>query len=122
VAPLLVGRLPRDLRSRRRPKASGARLLAVSRSGPQRGLLLACSAIIETFLHRWEDFRPLDLWVPVLEDLVTAGGFPSPEAEMAVVSAMFTALVLRMPDHPRFAEWEQRAWALFETAPIRATV
>ncbi len=72
-------------------------------------LLSACGAIL-AIMTEWDDFRLLDPWIAVLEDLVGhAPTYPSVDSEAMVVLAMLGALLFRMPQHPAMGSWEAHA-------------
>jgi len=79
------------------------------------GLFLAWSGIVASIIAGFEDFKPLDQWVSVLEEMmVFVKGFPSSEIGLRVSSSMFSALMLRQPEHPKIEGWAERALFLAE--------
>ena len=77
--------------------------------------LMAWSGIVDTYLLVFASFKPLDDWLPELEDLLkTLPEFPSPDIEARVTASMITVMGLRQPDHPRFEELLSRCQVLAE--------
>lgn len=73
------------------------------------GLWSSWAAIVDTFLYEWGDFRPLDRWIKVADDLHAEElSFPSREIEARLATGMVNALFFRQPDHPRLREWADR--------------
>lgn len=87
------------------------------------GLMLAWSGVVDTHLHIFNTFAPLDKWLSEI-DLVIEGAspFPSPGVESKTISSMILAMVLRQPDHPEISPLMQRCRQLAEncgTIPIK---
>lgn len=83
------------------------------RLGNPAGLYLSWSAIADTFLFEWKDFRPLDGWIRELgRARKTFPAYPSADIEERVVSSMFGALTFRQPQNPEMALWEERVRAI----------
>ncbi|MEO0249957.1 MAG: hypothetical protein ABIN58_10610, partial [candidate division WOR-3 bacterium] len=81
------------------------------------GIYLSWSGIVETFVYQWSNFAPLDHWISEIETLLrTYPGFPTPEIEAHVTSAVFCALIHRQPGHPDLPLWEERAKAIILTS------
>jgi len=79
------------------------------------GLFLAWSGIVTSITAGFEDFKPLDQWISVLEEMmVFVKGFPSAGIGLRVSSSMFSALMLRQPEHPKIEGWAERALSLAE--------
>jgi DNA-binding SARP family transcriptional activator len=79
------------------------------------GLFLAWSGIVTSITAGFEDFKPLDQWISVLEEMmVSVKGFPSAGIGLRVSSSMFSALMLRQPEHPKVEGWAERALSLAE--------
>lgn len=73
------------------------------------GVFSAWAGIIDTFLHEWSQFAPLDRWIAVMDEMLARDAtFPSPEVEARVVSAMFIALMHRQPERPDLPQWAER--------------
>ena len=83
--------------------------------GEVTGIILACWGIVHSIVYGMADFKPLDRWIPVLEELGHSfKEFPSDETELRFTSAMFSALVYRRPQHPEIEIWGERALSLAE--------
>jgi LuxR family maltose regulon positive regulatory protein len=53
---------------------------------------------------------PMDHWIALLDDILPdAPAFPSKGVEARVATAMFVAITLRRPSHPKVAYWAERA-------------
>jgi DNA-binding SARP family transcriptional activator len=79
------------------------------------GMFLAWSGIVSSITAGFENFQSLDRWILVLEELTSAGHeFPSEEIGLRVASSMFSALMLRQPQHPMIEVWAERALFLAE--------
>jgi LuxR family maltose regulon positive regulatory protein len=79
-------------------------------SGDAVGAFLSWSSVIEAIAFRAEELGELDIWIPRHEELVKRFGEVVPEPlKDRVAAAMYTALEMRMPDHPDFSQWETRA-------------
>ncbi|MDH4258545.1 MAG: hypothetical protein OEV50_07000, partial [Candidatus Aminicenantes bacterium] len=79
------------------------------------GIFRAWSATVGSIIAAMENFKPLDQWISVLEELMSVGQeFPSEEIGLRVASSMFSALMLRQPQHPMIEEWAERALSLAE--------
>lgn len=73
------------------------------------GQYLSWSSIIDTFLYAWGDFRALDHWIKVFDELyIPDTAFPSTEIEARVVSGIFSALLWRQPQHADLPMWAER--------------
>jgi ATP/maltotriose-dependent transcriptional regulator MalT/DNA-binding SARP family transcriptional activator len=74
------------------------------------GSFLAWSAVVESIMHAYDDFRPLDYWIEKCRELLDAFPvFPSIEVEAHTVSGMLGALLGRQPHHPDLPAWVKRA-------------
>ncbi len=81
------------------------------------GLFLAWSGIVESITSGFEDFKPLDHWICVLEELTQRfKGFPSEEIALRVSTSMFMALLYRQPQHPDIEAWTDQALSLAEAS------
>ena len=79
------------------------------------GIILACWGIVYSIIYGMADYKPLDRWIPVLEEFWhSLKKFPSGEIELRFTSAMFSALVYRQPQHPEIETWAERALSLAE--------
>jgi LuxR family maltose regulon positive regulatory protein len=80
------------------------------------GVFMAWSGIVESILSSFEDFKPLDRWIGVLEELLyDSKGFPSEEIKAPVALSMFKALGRRQPQHPEIEVWAERVLELAGT-------
>ncbi len=81
------------------------------------GLFLSWAGVVGAVLHGLENFRQLDRWISVLDELVEDFPlFPSVEIAEQVTSRMFGALTVRMPRHPLFDLWKERAFTLLNSS------
>src|SRR5712691_2824103 len=72
------------------------------------GVCLAWSAVIDTFVYEWQDFKPMQPWVARIEELPPdPSALPPPLAEQ-ITCAIFIALVHGRPEHPDLASWAGR--------------
>jgi DNA-binding SARP family transcriptional activator/uncharacterized protein (DUF2249 family) len=79
------------------------------------GIILVCWGIVYSIIYGMADYKPLDRWIPVLEEFGHSfKEFPSDEIELQFTSAMFSALVYRQPQHPEIETWAERALSLAE--------
>lgn len=77
------------------------------------GVYLSWSGIVNSLTLALEDLKPLDIYIPMLNELMHSfGGFPSEEIEARAASSMFMALVYRQPQHPEIDSWGEKAIAL----------
>jgi LuxR family maltose regulon positive regulatory protein len=84
------------------------------------GALLAWSAVVQTFLFEFHDFRPLDRWVDWIESRIRQDlSFASPEIEASVVTGMTGILAWRRPNLPGKERWLN--WALMLPQKSRDT-
>ncbi|HEY6011429.1 MAG TPA: BTAD domain-containing putative transcriptional regulator [Nitrospirota bacterium] len=82
------------------------------------GLYLSWAGVVMTYVYAWSDFKPLDRWIPEMEDLlVRHPKFPSFAVEVQAVTGMFSALMFRRPDHPDFPKWQERVRTLMQAVP-----
>ena len=88
------------------------------------GIFLSWSAVVESIMAGFEDFKPLDGWISVMEKLLPRlKTFSSPEVELRVATGMFHALLFRQPQHREIEAWADRALFLAEgTAGINLKV
>jgi len=79
------------------------------------GIYLAWSGIVNSIVFASENFRTLDKWIAMLEEIVGRfGGFPSEDIEAQVASSMFSALAFKQPQHPEVEAWAERVLSLRE--------
>jgi LuxR family transcriptional regulator, maltose regulon positive regulatory protein len=82
------------------------------------GIYLAWSGIANCFRRTMENWRALEHWIAVLDEImVEYPAFPSPQVEIRLSISMYTSLVLLQTDHRRIAEWEKRLLALLDNNP-----
>lgn len=87
-----------------------------SKGDDSMGALLCASAAMNAIYMGMEDYKPLDHWFVVVNDLCReTGSFPSPEIEAWVTSGMMAALGLREIVHPEADEWIERVYRLDES-------
>lgn len=73
-------------------------------AGDQSGQRLVAAGIIETYLHEWSTFAPMDPWIDVLDTLIDPDTvFPSRDAELRIYSGLLMALVKARPEHRLFS-------------------
>jgi DNA-binding SARP family transcriptional activator len=84
------------------------------RDGDRAGLLLSWVRIIQAIRFDPKgDVKQMDPWIAVADKLLAEdSSFPSEEIEYQFVYGMYVALQHRMPWHPRFDAWRDRAIAL----------
>jgi DNA-binding SARP family transcriptional activator len=81
------------------------------------GVFLAWSGIVESITSGFEDFKPLDQWISVFEELMQRfKGFPSQEIALRVTTNMFMALLYRQPQHSEIEAWTEQALSLAEAS------
>ncbi len=81
------------------------------------GVFLGWSGIVESITFAFEDFKPLDQWISVFEELMQCfKRFPSEEIALRVATNMFMALLYRQPQHPKIEIWTDRALSLAEAS------
>lgn len=79
-------------------------------------------AIIVSHYLAWDDWRPLDRWIDVMEELLGPdAAFATPEDEARALSSLAIALVYRQPGHPRLGALFERLTALLD-APLDANL
>lgn len=81
-------------------------------NGDPAGIYLAWSAIVNSHLYGWGDFRSLDCWIERLGRIMNSIPFPSPEVELQVSTAMVSALTWRQLSNHEIAWWTERVLAL----------
>ena len=85
-------------------------------AGEVTGLWLAWSAITETYILAWDNFRIAGGWLVEFERLRTRyPSFVSTTLEARVTCGVFNLLIHARPDHPEFADWEQRISRLLQS-------
>ena len=79
------------------------------------GIFLAWSGIVKSIITGLTDYKSLDHWISVLENLmIEFETFPSEEIGLYAASFMFQALVNRQPQHPEIEIWAERVLSLIE--------
>ncbi len=72
------------------------------------GVCLAWCAVIDTFVYEWQDFKPMQIWIAMLEELPSDPSVLPPPLAEHLTSAIFIALVHGRPQHPDLAPWAER--------------
>jgi DNA-binding SARP family transcriptional activator len=81
------------------------------------GLFLSWSGIVDTFIYKWSDFKPLDPWIEEMENVIRSGvDFPSQEIEARVTFCMFAALSARKP-YAIISRWAESVKFYIEHMP-----
>jgi len=81
------------------------------------GAYLAWAGAVRAIFFEFRDFRRLDRWIEISEDLMKKyPRFPSDDIETQVTASIFLALLFRKPGHPRIKYWAGRARVLAERA------
>jgi hypothetical protein len=82
------------------------------------GIFLSWAGIVDTFIFKWSDFKPLDPWIEEMERVLESGvPFPSQEIEVRVIFGMFSAIGFREPYYSRISPWVERVRFLIEHIP-----
>lgn len=77
-------------------------------AGDAVGRALAWCGVVESYIHGWADFGPLDEWITVIErGEIDTAALPA-DVVARVTIAMFSALMHRQPDNPAISLWEER--------------
>jgi len=85
--------------------------------GNPAGMFLAWSGVVESIATGFEDFKPLDYWISVFEELMKhLKKFPSEEIALRTTTNLFVALLYRQPQHPEIEIWTEKALSLTEGA------
>jgi len=84
------------------------------------GSLLACAAVLETYDHESNDFKPADEWIREFEALMISCPDRLPAAVEARVLAASTTIVWRQPQHPLLDRLLARALQLFHATRVAA--
>jgi LuxR family maltose regulon positive regulatory protein len=103
-------RFPYAPRESRRLYERAFELFKASGESHAKGLLLACSGVMDAILYELDDLALLDRWIPELTGLVKR--YPdsvSGNVEARVTSSLFMSLVLRQPNHSDIEYWVDRA-------------
>lgn len=76
-----------------------------------RGLLFACSGVMDAILYEVDDFSLLDRWITIMERLLREqSGQISGSVEARIACSLFTSMVLRQPHHPEIEHWGDSAY------------
>jgi hypothetical protein len=76
-----------------------------------RGLLFACSGVMDAILYEVDDFSLLDRWIAIMERLLREqSGVISGSVEARITCSLFTSMVLRQPHHPEIEYWADCAY------------
>ena len=76
----------------------------------------AAEAVLIAHYLAWDDWRPVDRWIELLERLLAQDpSFASVEAEARALSALAIGVVYRQPGHPLLAQWLARLSTLVDT-------
>lgn len=87
------------------------------------GEYLAWAGVVDTFLYAWSDFVGADPWIDEFEALrARHPAFPSREAEMRAVAAIFALLMYRRPQHAQLPAWTRRLDALVAQDEVEASL
>ena len=83
------------------------------------GIYLSWAGIVDTYAFELDEWRRIDDWITVFDDLQrTYPTFPSKEIDLVVSSRMLTALTLRRTDRPKQVErWLERVLDLLQENP-----
>lgn len=72
------------------------------------GLFLSWACIVDTFVYEWGDFKPLDHWIEVANNLIADHPeFPTPEIEARVAAGMLNAMTYRQPYRAELPMWAE---------------
>jgi ATP/maltotriose-dependent transcriptional regulator MalT/DNA-binding SARP family transcriptional activator len=89
--------------------------------GDATGAFLAWAGGVRTLLLEREDFRPLDSWIVLFDDLLRQFvALPSRDVETRVASSMLVALLCRQPQHPEIKAWARLALTVVGDTADRA--
>ena len=81
------------------------------------GIFLSWAGIIKAIVQEFDNFKLLDRWINLLDELLTEyPSFPSKEIEVDVSLSMFVALSFREPHHPDMSRWVDKTFALLNEA------
>lgn len=80
-----------------------------------RGIYLTWAAAVEASRTGSQaDVKALDFWINILDDLLLQyPDFPDADIEARVAFVMHTAIVWRMPHHPKREEWRERLMSIW---------
>lgn len=88
-------------------------------TGNTTGIYLSWAGIVDTYAFGLDEWKPLDDWLAVFEELRrNHPSFPSTEVDLIASSRMLTALTLRQTERPdRVQAWLDRVLALLGENP-----
>ncbi len=73
------------------------------------GIFLSLSGVIESIVYGYEGLKPLDTWLPCVNELLKDfNGFPSKHIEAQLTCSIIRAYALRRPLHFSIDEWVER--------------
>ena len=80
------------------------------------GYILSWAGIIETYYLSWHNVHELDKWLDAFDlNNMENSSYISLELEAKMTVAVFTALIMRRPDHPDFDLWSDKMMALLNS-------
>jgi len=79
-------------------------------SGEREMMLEAWCGVVDAIVYSWDDYARLDPWIALGEQ--ENGNYPSKQTEARMAVSMFSALMFRMPGHPRIDDWSRRGLTL----------
>ena len=87
------------------------------KAGDLSGQCESWASIIDSFNLEWNDFKPLDHWIAVMDRLIAKNPeFPSPESEVRVASGMLSALTNRQPGRSDHQFWAEKVESIVLTS------
>jgi ATP/maltotriose-dependent transcriptional regulator MalT/DNA-binding SARP family transcriptional activator len=90
--------------------------------GDSASQILAVEALIVSHYLAWDDWRPADRWIEVMEKLLARERvFASPEAEARALSGLAIGLVYRQPGHPMLIGLLERLTTLLDAVRDKNT-
>ena len=82
------------------------------------GAILAASGMVNAIFLSDDNYKLIDHWYSVLDDLVAPiGQFPNEEIEASVIAGMITASIMGDISHPEADTWAERALEIAELPP-----
>jgi len=86
-------------------------------AGDAAGAFLTWTGVVRAVFYEFSDFKRLDHWIDLIEDLMKKyPSFPTEEIETLVTASIFLALLFRQPGHGRIKYWAGRARLLAESS------
>ncbi len=81
------------------------------------GVFLAWSGVVDSITSGFDDFKPLDQWISMFEELMQYfKEFPSEEIALRTITNLLMALLYRQPQHPDIEAWANQAFSLTEAS------